>query len=397
MKSDFRWGMVSVYSVSHFIIDFSCAFLMFRSISRSPDWYLCILLYNFCAFAMQLPIGILADKLNRNFIFAAAGCLAVAAAYGISGLPIAAAVTAGLGNGMYHIGGGVDVLNISEKKSGALGVFVSPGALGIYFGRILGEGSEAAALPILLALAASAGLIIAVRMARRGKYVGNAGFSLRMSRDILGSGFHPRMLVAPGETGGATRVHQFHPRMLVAPGETGGATRVHQFHPQMLVAPLCLFIVVCLRSYVGLAQSFSWKGTGYWGIALVCAAVLGKTAGGFLSDRRGPLKASVFTLSGAALLFLFPQTPVAGVASVLLFNMTMPITLWIMAGVFPGAKGFSFGLLTFALFLGFLPVYLGVGEPPFLLFPALAAASLALMWAALHTIRNRSPRDASSV
>ena len=46
-------------------------------------------------------------------------------------------------------------------------------------------------------------------------------------------------------------------------------------------------------------------------------------------------------------------------AAVLLFNMTMPITLWGAARLMPGGKGFAFGLLTFGLFLGFLPTWLG--------------------------------------
>ena len=37
--------------------------------------------------------------------------------------------------------------------------------------------------------------------------------------------------------------------------------------------------------------------------------------------------------------------------------MTMPITLWAAARLLP--PGFAFGTLTFALFLGFLPPWLG--------------------------------------
>jgi FSR family fosmidomycin resistance protein-like MFS transporter len=37
----------------------------------------------------------------------------------------------------------------------------------------------------------------------------------------------------------------------------------------------------------------------------------------------------------------------------------MPITLWAAARLMPGGKGFAFGLLTFGLFLGFLPTWLG--------------------------------------
>ena len=56
------------------------------------------------------------------------------------------------------------------------------------------------------------------------------------------------------------------------------------------------------------------------------------------------------------------MVPLPGVLAVLLFNMTMPVTLWAMAKLFPGAKGFSFGLLTFGLFLGYLPVYFKIGS-----------------------------------
>ncbi|MDR1204719.1 MAG: hypothetical protein LBL26_04455, partial [Peptococcaceae bacterium] len=124
--------MVSVYSAAHFLVDFACAFLMFRAAAGTPDWYLCVLLYNFCAFATQMPLGVLADQWDRNSLFAAIGCVLVGAAFGLRYFPVAAAVTLGVGNGMFHVGAGVDVLNISEEKSGALGVFVSPGAFGIY-------------------------------------------------------------------------------------------------------------------------------------------------------------------------------------------------------------------------------------------------------------------------
>ena len=55
--------------------------------------------------------------------------------------------------------------------------------------------------------------------------------------------------------------------------------------------------------------------------------------------------------------------PLPGILAVFLFNMTMPITLHAAAEKLPGAKGFSFGLLTFALFLGFLPSAMGWPSP----------------------------------
>jgi len=330
--------MVFLYSITHFFVDFACAFLMFRSISGTQAGYLCVLLYNFCAFAMQMPLGIIADRLNRNFLFAVIGCFLVGAAYGLVHIPVAAVIVIGMGNAMFHMGGGIDVLNISEQKLGALGVFVSPGAFGVYYGTMLGKGSGLSVILIPLTLIVSAGLILASHKFKKG-YPENASFSL----------------------------------------EGIGTSRT-------LAAAACLFLVVCLRSYVGLSLNFSWKNIGYWGTALICAVVFGKAIGGFAANRFGVVKTSFFSLGIAALLFLIPQFPLAGVTAVLLFNMTMPITLWAMAKILPGAKGFAFGLLTFGLFLGFLPVYLGVNisSNASWLFTLLVAVSLVLLRAGLR-------------
>lgn len=335
------WLMVFSYSTAHFIVDFACAFLMFGSIAGMPDWYVCALLYNFCAFAMQMPLGALADAFNRNFLFAVVGCLLVAAAFGLSHLPIVAVIVAGIGNAMFHIGGGVDVLNISEEKSSALGIFVSPGAFGIYLGTILGKACSLHILFVLLALFSAAVLIFFSHREQGGEYPLNAEFSLK--------------------------------------GTTSCRIRV---------TAACLFLVVCLRSYVGLTLYFPWKSTGFWGIALVSAVVFGKIAGGFATDRLGLLQTSVVSLGAAAILFLFPNIPMAGISSLLLFNMTMPITLWAMSKIFPSAKGFSFGLLTFGLFIGYVPKYLGLGIPTVPWFFALmAVASLALLYVGMRKAR----------
>ena len=137
-----------------------------------------------------------------------------------------------------------------------------------------------------------------------------------------------------------------------------------------------LFLVVVLRSYMGMNQAFSWKSTGHWALALTAALVLGKCAGGFLADRMGAVRASNLSLGLAAALYLLSALPLPGTLAVFCFNMTMPSTLWAVARVMPGAKGFTFGLLTFALFLGFLPSWMGW---PSLLTGPLAYAAVALV------------------
>ncbi|MCL2002492.1 MAG: hypothetical protein FWG72_00615 [Oscillospiraceae bacterium] len=300
--------LTAVYSAAHFFTDLACAFLMFRFLADAPDPALCFLLYNFFAFAWQMPLGVLADKLSQNRLFAAAGCVLVGAAYAFTAAPAAAAALAGLGNALFHIGGGIDILNAAKGRAGILGVFVAPGALGVYCGTVWAKGNGSPDIVILAALVASAAVIA---LLCRGTPE-NAPFS-------LGGGGFSRGITAA-----------------VAAG---------------------LFMVVCLRSYIGLSLDFPWKGAGVWGLALLGAAFAGKLGGGFAADRLGYVRVGFAALGLAAVLLLLPSLPAAGVGAVLLLNVTMPVTLWGMAKLFPNAKGFAFGVLTFALFLGFLPVH----------------------------------------
>lgn len=303
--------LLTVYSLSHALVDFSCAFLVYRTMLDAPELGLCLLLYNFCAFALQMPFGLLSDGWDRNGLVAAVGCALVACAY-LPVLPaLAASVAAGVGNGLFHVGGGLDVLNDSREKAAALGIFVSPGALGLYFGGILGrEGRLLAWVPVILLLLAALSILWAARRTCRGLSSGNAPVELSLP--------------------------------------AGG----------WLSAAL-LTAVVALRSYMGFNQTLPWKSEGHWALIVTLALVLGKAAGGFLCDAIGPRRATVASLALAAVCYLFAPVPALGTAAVFLFNMTMPITLWAAARLMPGAKGFAFGLLTFALFLGFLPTWLG--------------------------------------
>lgn len=322
------WKSTLLYAAAHFAVDFGCAFAVFSACTGGGFGFL---LYNFCAFALQMPLGLLADRVGYSGWFAALGCLLVAAlccapSFG----PVGAAVL-GIGNGLFHVGGGLDVLNGSGSKAGPLGVFVSPGALGLCCGSLLGH-MGARPLPVVGLLLLMAALILVLR--RPSALPENAPLAL------------PRVSVLP-----------------------------------MAAA---LFLVVVLRSYGGMAADFSWK-TGLWSWAAVLAVVLGKTAGGFAADRIGARKAAGASLVLAAALFCLGRNAFAGTAALFLFNMTMPITLWALARAMPGCKGFSFGLLTFALFLGFLPAYLGAGSIGGYAMAVVSLLSAGLLGAAVRT------------
>ncbi len=309
--------LLALYAGGHFVVDLACAFLMISLITAaSGQRLMCLLLYNFCAFALQMPAGLIADRLNRHAAVAVTGLGFTLLAFGFYPLPLLCATVLGLGNCLYHVGGGVDVLHFGHTRQWMLGVYVSPGAIGLFLGGMLARGSH---LPLL------------------------RGFLLILAAAVI---------VALG-------LHRTHP--LLSPS-THVAPSVTPSGRAPFLAAVALFLVVILRSYVGMTLSFPWK-SGGWAVLAVVALAFGKAAGGFVADRFGALRASVVSLLLCAALFLVADNPICGLAAVFLFNMTMPLTLSAMARLFPGACGFAFGTLTFALFLGYLPTHLSLPVP----------------------------------
>ena len=286
--------MIVSYSLLHFLVDGVCAWGMLGRFGGFDE----ILLYNFCAFVLQLPLGAVLDRLGGKrmpMVFAAAGCALTLLGACTSPLLL------GLGNAAFHVGGGVDVIRDGGRCE-RLGIFVAPGALGLYLGGLL-SGRELSLLPVLILM----GLLL---------------IPLRGTEEL------------PVEP------------------------------TKKAAVPLALscFAVVVLRSFVGFQVVFPWK-TGWLAFAAVAAVVLGKMAGGILAAKFGARQVTVRSLAAAAVFFALGELPVFGLCALLCFNMTMPLTLYALWRRFPRNPGTVFGSLTLALFLGFLPAAFGINIP----------------------------------
>jgi len=265
-----------------------------------------------------MPLGLLADKMRMTRTLAVLGCMIIAASPLIAAFPLLFSSIAGLGNALFHIGAGRDVLIGRDNSYSALGFFVSPGAAGIFLGTLAGKADAIPAVAVSGILIAFAAVIFF----------------------FVPALWDENRMVIPVQTG-----------PIFGKGEAG----------KMLVFMLLsLFLVVCLRSYVGMTLSFPWKVTGNNALYLVIAVVCGKAVGGILADSFGPLKTSFASLFLCAILFLFYREPFCGVLAVFLFNMTMPITLGGVSNLLKSSPGFAFGVLTFGLFFGLIPVLLGL-------------------------------------
>ena len=318
-------------------------------LSSAFDAFLIILVYDMVAFCFQLPIGALLDNIGGNARTAMLSCVLVGLGVMLAGaVPLeAAALIVGfvaIGNAVFHCAGGIDVLGVAGGRASLPGVFIATGAFGVFFAPVLvsvaGVELSVAVLVFLLTLSACA-LACLFKQEQSGR-----------------QGVKPAFELPPLS------------RLAVA-------------------AFALVFLTVLLRSYTGFCMAFPWKGELVYGIVAVCSVVAGKAFGGFIADRFGFLRTSVFSLGSAAALFLFSWTvPACGVVASFLFNFTMPITLTAMADMFPNAKGTAFGAASFALAIGGLPALLGFTLADPVMLCVLSVLSLGTLAAGL-TLKER--------
>jgi len=120
--------MAAYYAILHLFVDGICALAMFGVFIPREDGYLSMLLYNFCAFALQMPFGVLIDLIasdggqdtakpkaggKRGWKWQGADIAFLTAAAGVA-CTIAGAVShpivLGIGNALFHVGGGVGTI-----------------------------------------------------------------------------------------------------------------------------------------------------------------------------------------------------------------------------------------------------------------------------------------------
>lgn len=385
---------ISITTYLHFLVDFTCAYWMFYLMIRQYKQYYdysvsplgetlvdsrlgWTLIYNFCAFALQLPVGWLVDRFmrKRSWWISSLGCLILAITgvliYGESFLQamdvgfhqddlgriqlyysdlhgICYSILLGIGNALFHVGAGVEVLHLSAKggrkrfrhwrgeiaaidhtgyRMAPVGIFVSTGALGLYLGQIISWHLEGVS-------------------GRISNY-----FQVRTVYSLL---IIALMLVAAGLNLALTKSVKLYQRKVQDVPLAGCSAWDPSWNIGII---LLLFLVVVLRSFQGGTMDFSWY---YWwsytSFVFAVCIMLGKALGGILADRIGVLWTVLVPLVCSAILLRFASDyMIPGLIAVLLFQTTMPITLSLMHRQTPGHPGMAFGLLSFGLFLGTLP------------------------------------------
>jgi FSR family fosmidomycin resistance protein-like MFS transporter len=292
------------YGFAHFLVDASCYFLLLGSNDSGNELMLCIILYNMLAFGLQLPFGWISDYLGKPVLLAFFGCMAICPAFFILRQALAATILAGIGNALFHVGGGSVALNLRPGKAVMPGIFVAPGGLGLFAGSMMVQFQLYPAYLMAVILFITGAILLLLKQPEI-RYVKNK---------INAQSF-------------------------------------------VFVCLILLFVTIGIRSAVGLSVSYPWKTEMSLFTIFIVAIALGKGAGGYLSDRFGWVKVTVSGLAVSAILLYFgAQVPIAGISGIFLFNFSMPVTLTAISNLLPGRPGFSFGLTTMALLAGSLPL-----------------------------------------
>jgi FSR family fosmidomycin resistance protein-like MFS transporter len=293
------------------------------------NFYYYVVLYNILAFGLQLPIGWLIDLVKKPVVSSVAGCLLLIVAMCSGSHSLFAVITAGVGNALFHVGGGSIALNLQPKKALFPGIFVAPGGIGLASGIFMAKNHYFAGWYFIMLLVLSCITIISLR--------------------IPSMNYQKEKITAWGNS---------------------------------IAVAVLLVMVIIVRSSVGLSVNFPWKSNLVLLIILTLGVALGKASGGFFGDKFGWNRiAAGGLLLSAPILAFGAANPVTGLLGILLFNLSMPISLVAISNLFAGRPGLSFGLTTGALLMGALPTfsaYKGIISRPHFVLPLVLASSSAL-------------------
>jgi MFS transporter, FSR family, fosmidomycin resistance protein len=327
-----------ILGVMHASVDFGSVSAVMRA-SRVAESdlltpFAVVIGYDLIAFALQAPLGLLVDRFKASRWALLVGLLLTAASLLLVG--VSAPVTmivAGLGNALFHLGAGALVLIASQGRAGPSGLFVAPGALGLGLGIWLGRRASSPLWPLTVLLLACWVVAAWIRTDRA---------------------------TAPP------------PR-----------PRAGSVTPLIVAGILCALLVsVTVRSFVGFGGCYQCHKTLLIVFGIPIAGFGGKLIGGLISDRVGWLETSVAALLISAPLIAFSHgSPYVALPGLLIFQITMPVTLSAVYLLLPKWPATSFGLPPLALVAGAIPTFYPQGKQLFgsALFFTLICVSAAAM------------------
>ncbi|MBQ6546846.1 MAG: hypothetical protein IJL74_02475 [Bacilli bacterium] len=300
-----------LYFFVHFILEVTTFYILSSYMSSNLFWYIA-LAFDFFAFVPQALVGSISDK-YRNIRFGLIGVVFTTISLLLLFLkmpliPVIFFLT--IGNCMIHVEGAESTLRTSEGTIFPASLFVSGGAFGIIVGKLLYKFNFSIIYIILC------NILSFIIMIYASKYKKNEHSELK---------------------------------------EFDFANKKVNYTTIIALATL----VVMVRSYMSYGIPTEWNKTVIEAVLLYCSMGLGKAIGGLLVDNIGIKKTILLsTLLSLPFLMFGDNVMTISLIGIMLFSMTMAITLAILVSVLPKRPGLAFGFTTIGLFLGALPVFI---------------------------------------
>jgi FSR family fosmidomycin resistance protein-like MFS transporter len=363
-------SIIGLYGLGHLAVDAACAAILYGIIrtdhaSADTAWTL-VLIYNLLAFGTQAFLGSIVDTLHAPRLSAVLGCALTAGATPAAPFsPLLAVCIAGIGNSLFHVGGGAICLTIAPGRAAPAGLFVAPGAVGLALGM-----SSTAARPGTTWPWAAALLILGAVMLLRPSPRSDCG-----SHPLDETDRTPP--VARNWLRAALLLLMFVIAVRAVCGTTiAGAWKGHATTPLLLATTTALFGEELAR--IATVQAMS--------LLFATTAALGKGLGGLVADRLGWLRVTLIAvLACIPLIPAVANTAWLALAAMLLLQATTGVTLAAISRLFPARPAFAFGLTSLAVLIGSVPS-IGHWQPAFstrtpttlLLLASAAALAIAL-------------------
>lgn len=310
-------GAGYLYFYIHFVTEVICFFVLSRLVGNSAFLWVAPFLYDAFAFVPQALLGYASDKFPQIKMGLIGTILLIIGLILFSlNLPIGkytSLLIICLGNAAIHVNGAEVTLRASNGKLSHSAIFVSGGSFGVITGKLLGKTSLSY-------------IIIA----------------------LLGLTMIPFVLLAEYYREEADE-------------ESKCPCQNFNYNNLKLSASLTILLavlVVITRGYMGYGIPTSWNKTVFQTILLYVSMGIGKALGGILSDIIGVRKTALISTIGALPFLLFGDNyMIISLIGVLMFSMTMSITLGLLVSVLKDTPGLAFGLTTIGLFLGTAPIF----------------------------------------
>lgn len=301
-----------LYFIIHFIIEVTCFYIL-TSYTNNPILIILALTYDFYAFIPQGIFGYFKDigiKTNFAILGMIFSTLSLILLY-FKAVPLLVVFILAIGNSLIHIEGAETTLKSSKGKMAPSAIFVAGGSFGLITGKLLSMNN----FPVLMVIIINLLMIIPILLCNKKQELIN-------EKNLSDYNFSNKKI------------------------------------NYKLVIILAVF-VVAIRAFIGYGIPTSWNKTILQTILLYCFMGIGKGMGGILIDKIGIRKTSFISTIGALPFLLFgDKIMMISLVGIMLFSMTMAITLGLIVSVLKKYPGVAFGFTTLGLFIGSFPLFL---------------------------------------